>query len=49
MLGATVGLVAVSLLLTVVAGPLFAFTDRAAEDLLERSPYISAVLPEEVR
>jgi multicomponent Na+:H+ antiporter subunit D len=49
MLGATVGLVAVSLLLTVVAGPLFAFTDRAAEDLLERSPYISAVLPEDVR
>ncbi|HET6561532.1 MAG TPA: Na+/H+ antiporter subunit D [Marmoricola sp.] len=49
MVGATVGLVAVTLLLTVVAGPLFAFTDRAANDLLDRSPYISAVLPEELR
>ncbi|GAB2866008.1 Na+/H+ antiporter subunit D [Nocardioides pacificus] len=40
----TAGLVAFSLLLTVVAGPLFGLTDRAAEDLLERDPYISAVL-----
>jgi multicomponent Na+:H+ antiporter subunit D len=49
MTGATVGLVAMSLVITVVAGPLFALTDRAAHDLLERSPYISAVLPEELR
>ena len=42
-------LVAMSLTITVVAGPLFALTDRAAHDLLERSPYISAVLPEELR
>ncbi len=32
------------MLLTVVAGPLFEFTDRAASDLVERTPYISAVL-----
>jgi multicomponent Na+:H+ antiporter subunit D len=49
MIGATVSLVAMSLVITVVAGPLFALTDRAAHDLLERSPYISAVLPEELR
>jgi multicomponent Na+:H+ antiporter subunit D len=49
MLGATLGLLAVSLTLTLVAGPLFDYTDRAAVDLLEREPYISSVLPEEVR
>jgi multicomponent Na+:H+ antiporter subunit D len=49
MLGATVGLVAVSLTLTLVAGPLFGYADRASEDLLDREPYISSVLPEELR
>ena len=49
MVGATVSLVTMSLAITVVAGPLFALTDRAAHDLLERSPYISTVLPEELR
>jgi multicomponent Na+:H+ antiporter subunit D len=49
MVGATLGLVTTSLVITVVAGPLYAFTDRAAHDLLERSPYISAVLPEDLQ
>lgn len=39
----TAGLVAVSLAFTVVAGPLFGFTDRAAADLQQRTPYLSAV------
>ena len=40
------GLVAVSLVLTVVAGPLFALhRTRSASDLLDRELYISAVLP----
>jgi multicomponent Na+:H+ antiporter subunit D len=41
----TAGLVAVSLALTVLAGPLFRVTDRAAHDLIARTPYVSAVLP----
>ncbi|MDP3893707.1 Na+/H+ antiporter subunit D [Nocardioides sp.] len=40
----TVGLIAAGLLLTLVAGPLFGYTDRAAADLLDRTPYLSAVL-----
>lgn len=44
MLGATAALVLVSLAITVVAGPLFGYTDRAARDLLDGSPYVSAVL-----
>ena len=39
----TAGLVAVSLLLSLAAGPLFAYTDRAARDLRERTPYVGAV------
>lgn len=38
-------LVAVGVGLTVVAGPLFGITDRAAGDLRERDTYIEAVLP----
>jgi multicomponent Na+:H+ antiporter subunit D len=49
MTGAAISLVALSLVLAVVAGPLYALTDRAATDLLEREPYISAVLPQELR
>ncbi|HEX6148478.1 Na+/H+ antiporter subunit D [Nocardioides sp.] len=49
MVGATGGLVAVSLSLTVVAGPLFGFTQQAADDLLDRDVYIDAVLPEDSR
>jgi multicomponent Na+:H+ antiporter subunit D len=46
MVGATAGLVAVSLALTIVAGPLFGYTERAAEDIGDRQRYISSVLPE---
>ncbi|WP_413544097.1 Na+/H+ antiporter subunit D [Citricoccus nitrophenolicus] len=40
----TVGLVALGLAFTVFAGPLYAFSDRAATDMLTRTPYIEAVL-----
>jgi multicomponent Na+:H+ antiporter subunit D len=49
MVGATASLLLASLALTVVAGPLLGFTDRAARDLLDRDHYVSAVLPEGVR
>ena len=49
MLGATAAMTAVGLLITVVAGPLFAYTQRAASDLVRRDPYVTTVLPEEVR
>ncbi|MXG88215.1 Na+/H+ antiporter subunit D [Nocardioides flavescens] len=39
----TAGLVGVSLAITVFAGPLYALTDRAASDLLLRTPYLEAV------
>ena len=45
MVGATAALIAVSLGLTVVAGPLFGYTTRAAQDMLHRDTYITAVLP----
>ena len=38
-------LIAFSLALTVVAGPLYGYTTRAAEDLTGRSAYLDAVLP----
>ncbi|MFG1812224.1 Na+/H+ antiporter subunit D [Kribbella sp. NPDC049174] len=44
MVGAAAGLVILSLALTLVAGPLFDYTDRAARDLLDRGIYISSVL-----
>ena len=44
MTAATSTLVAVSLLFVVVAGPLYAFSERAAAVLLERDAYVSAVL-----
>ena len=40
----TLALVLVSVGLTVVAGPLFEVTDGAARELIERTPYIEAVL-----
>lgn len=46
MVGATSGLVAMSLALAVGAGPLVDYTDRAARDLRLRTPYLEAVLPE---
>ncbi|GIJ20234.1 Na+/H+ antiporter subunit D [Micromonospora lutea] len=45
MVGATVALVVVGVGLTVVAGPLFEYTGQAATDLIERTPYVRAVLP----
>jgi multicomponent Na+:H+ antiporter subunit D len=44
MVGATAALVVLSLALTVVAGPVFGYTDRAAHDLLDQGRYVSAVL-----
>jgi multicomponent Na+:H+ antiporter subunit D len=44
MLGATMAMVTVTAALTVVAGPLYGYTDRAAGDLGARTPYLSAVL-----
>ena len=46
MTGAAASLVAVTLALTIVAGPLRTFTDEAADQLEARTPYISSVLPE---
>lgn len=47
MVGATAALVAVSLALTVVAGPAFDYTGSAADEALDPSTYISSVLSEE--
>ena len=43
LVGVTSALVAVSVALTVLAGPLYALADRAAVDLLDRRPYLAAV------
>ena len=40
----TAALVGFSLAFTVAAGPLFAFTNRTAADLVQRTPYLHAVL-----
>lgn len=40
----TMSLIAVGLALTVAAGPLFSYSDRAADEVLDRGQYISAVL-----
>jgi multicomponent Na+:H+ antiporter subunit D len=48
MVGATTAMVAVTVGLTVIAGPLYGFTERAARDLLERTPYIEAVFNDPV-
>jgi multicomponent Na+:H+ antiporter subunit D len=44
MVGATAGMVVVTVALTALAGPLYGVAERAAQDLLDRTPYISAVL-----
>ncbi|MFP5348053.1 MAG: Na+/H+ antiporter subunit D [Actinomycetes bacterium] len=44
----TAALVGVTLAITVLAGPLFGVTDRAADDLLARAPYVQAVFPDGV-
>ncbi|HET7305097.1 MAG TPA: Na+/H+ antiporter subunit D [Segeticoccus sp.] len=41
----TAVLVAVGVGITVVAGPLFGITDRAASDMLQRTPYVQSVYP----
>jgi multicomponent Na+:H+ antiporter subunit D len=46
MVGSTVGLVVLGVALTVFAGPLFTVSDQAAQDMLDRSSYIQAVLGE---
>jgi multicomponent Na+:H+ antiporter subunit D len=42
-------LVAVGLMLTLAAGPLYGYTQRASVALRARTPYIEAVLPDGVR
>ena len=44
MLGAAVVAVVAGLTITVVAGPLYALSERAADDLLARDTYVTAVL-----
>jgi multicomponent Na+:H+ antiporter subunit D len=44
MLTATGALIAVGLTLTVLAGPMFSYSGRAADEVLDRGQYISAVL-----
>jgi len=44
MVGSTATMVVVTVALTVVAGPLYGVAERAAEDLRDRTPYISSVL-----
>ncbi|MGW5241921.1 Na+/H+ antiporter subunit D [Monashia sp. NPDC004114] len=49
MLGATAAMTAVGLAITLFAGPLFSYTQKAAADLIARTPYVNAVLPPEAR
>jgi multicomponent Na+:H+ antiporter subunit D len=44
MLAPTMALIAVGLALTVLAGPIFGYADRAAAEVLDRAQYISAVV-----
>ncbi|MGG7509410.1 Na+/H+ antiporter subunit D [Plantibacter sp. YIM 135249] len=46
MVGATTGMVVLTVALTVFAGPLFALSTRAAEDIVHPSVYIDAVFPD---
>ncbi|MEZ0340280.1 Na+/H+ antiporter subunit D [Mycobacterium sp. pV006] len=46
MLAPTGALIVVGLMLTVLAGPIFAYSDRAAVEVLDRGQYITAVLGE---
>jgi multicomponent Na+:H+ antiporter subunit D len=43
MVGATAAMVTVTVALTALAGPLYGITDRAAADLRDRTPYLTAV------
>jgi multicomponent Na+:H+ antiporter subunit D len=40
----TAALIAVGLTLTALAGPIFGYADRAADEVLDRGQYITAVL-----
>ena len=44
MLVPTMALIGVGLALTVLAGPIFSYADRAAAEILDRGQYITAVL-----
>ncbi len=44
MVAPTMALIAVGVALTVAAGPIFGYTDRAASEVLDRGQYITAVL-----
>jgi multicomponent Na+:H+ antiporter subunit D len=46
MVGATAALVALTVALTGLAGPLYGLADRASVDLLDRTPYVSSVFGE---
>ncbi|MBE0009162.1 MULTISPECIES: Na+/H+ antiporter subunit D [unclassified Arthrobacter] len=46
MVGPTMGLVGLGVLLTLLAGPLFEISDNAAQNMLDRTDYIEAVLGE---
>ncbi|HYO34802.1 MAG TPA: Na+/H+ antiporter subunit D, partial [Geodermatophilus sp.] len=43
MVGVTAALVALTVALTGLAGPLYGLADRAAIDLLDRTPYLTSV------
>src|SRR5699024_4877494 len=47
MSGATAAMIAFSLVLTVAAGPIRTYADEAAQSVLERTPYVGAVLDDE--
>jgi multicomponent Na+:H+ antiporter subunit D len=47
MVGSTLGLVVFGVALTVFAGPLFKVADQSAQEMLDRSSYIEAVLGED--
>ncbi len=49
MLVPTGALITVGLMLTVLAGPIFGYSDRAADEVLDRGQYITAVLGEAPR
>ncbi|MGO1316862.1 MAG: Na+/H+ antiporter subunit D [Cellulomonadaceae bacterium] len=46
MAGPTIGLIGLGLCLTVFAGPLYGYAERAGSDLMARTPYVEAVLPD---
>jgi multicomponent Na+:H+ antiporter subunit D len=48
MVAATAAMVAVTVGLTFIAGALYGYTARAADDLLERTPYIESVFEDPV-